>query len=295
MDDLATAYHATPPVVLLERVRRHLAYVSRLMDGKATLAERRRLVVAGGWLSLLGATCHIDLRQYPAAAARLRVAGSMARHAEQPEITAWCLETEAWRVLTDGDYARAVTLSHAAQEAAPRGGSAFIQATAQESRAWARLGDGRRTRDAMGRVQRLVSPMSMPDRPEHHYRYDPAKSEAYVATTLSWLGDPAAEGYARQVLARLESPPDGPPRPRRAATARLDLGLALLAAGQLDEAAHVTFYAVTSGLLVPSNSWRAAEVIEAVERRGMPEAADLRAAYREICRSRWGTRIGARP
>ena len=35
----------------------------------------------------------------------------------------------------------------------------------------------------------------MPDRPEHHYRYDPPKAQMYVATTLSWLGreDPNLE------------------------------------------------------------------------------------------------------
>jgi hypothetical protein len=68
---------------------------------------------------------------------------------------------------------------------------------------------------ALARVEALGSPMPLPDRPEHHYRYDPAKSEAYVATTLAWLGDRAAEGYARHILARLESAADGPPRPRR--------------------------------------------------------------------------------
>jgi len=35
--------------------------------------------------------------------------------------------------------------------------------------------------------------MHIPDRPEHHYYYDPAKSDAYIATTLAWLGDSAAE------------------------------------------------------------------------------------------------------
>jgi hypothetical protein len=109
-------------------------------------------------------------------------------------------------------------------------------------------------------------------------------SEAFMATTLSWLGDPAAESYARQVLARIEAPQDGPARPRRAASARLDLALALVATDQMDEAARLTLAAVTSGLLVPSNYWRAAEVISAVESRGVPQAAELREAYRELCR-----------
>jgi len=186
-------------------------------------------------------------------------------------------------VLTEGNYRRAVEISQAAQRIAPKSGSAFIQATAQEGRAWARLGDSGETRGALGRVEALVSPMPVPDRPEHHYRYDPAKSEAYTATTLAWIGDPAAERYARHILARLESAVDGPPRPRRAASARLDLSLALIAAGRDDEAAGTALEAIKSGRIVPSNYWRAREVISAVAERGLPEAADLAEAYREAC------------
>ncbi|MFC4906790.1 helix-turn-helix domain-containing protein [Actinomadura gamaensis] len=283
VDELAVAYPRTPPGALLVRARRHLSYVTALMDARMTLSERRRLLVIGGWLSLLAATCDIDLSQDHAAAARLRTAGQLARHAEHREITAWCLETKAWQELTAGKLNRAVELARAAQETAPDGSSAFIQATAQEGRAWARLGKGREARNALGRVQELVSALPMPDRPEHHYRYDPAKSEAYTATTLSWLGDPAGERYARQVLSRLETGVNGPARPRRAASARLDLALALLTADQPDEAAHTALEAVTSGRLVPSNYWRAAEVLTAVRRLGVPEATELGEAYRELC------------
>lgn len=282
VDDLAVAYPGTPPADLLHRVRRHLSYVEQLLDARKTLAEHRRLLVIGGWLSLLAATCHTDLQQRQAARARLRTAAQLAEQAGHPEIAAWCLETEAWQAVTDGDYRRAVTLSQGAQTVAPSTSSAFIQATAQEGRAWARLGASRETHDALGRVAELIAPLLTPERPEHHYRYDPAKGDAYAATTLSWLGDPTAEPYARRVLARLESTEHGPPRPRRAASARLDLSLALLAADQPDEAAHLTHMAVTSGVLVPSNHWRAAEVIAGVQARQLPEAADLLEAYREL-------------
>ncbi|WP_242902645.1 hypothetical protein [Actinomadura terrae] len=281
VDELAAAYPVAAPGELLKRTRRFLGYVSQLMDARMTLVELRRLVVVGGWLSLLAATCDIDLGQRPAAAARLRTAAQLAEHAEHPEILAWTLETRAWQKLTDGDYRGALSLARDAQDVAPRGGSAFIQATAQEGRAWARLAAGPETRDALARVERLVMPLTTPDRPEHHYRYDPAKSDAYTATTLSWLGDPAAEPYARGVLARLEGAVG---RPRRAASARLDLGLALLAAGRADEAAHTVLEAVTSGRLVPSNYWRAEEVIAAVQALDVPKAAELNEAYRELCR-----------
>ena len=91
-----------------------------------------------------------------------------------------------------------------------------------------------------------MSPLPMPEWPEHHYRYDPPKAQVYVATTLSWLGDKAAEGLARQVLAAFEAP-GARPRPRRAALARLDLALTLTAADKHDEAAGVTLEAIRSG------------------------------------------------
>ncbi len=282
VDDLAVSYPRTPPAELLERVRRHLAYVVGLLDARKTLAEHRGLLVVGGWLSLLGATCHVDLHERSAASARLRTAAGLAEEAGHAEIAAWCLETEAWQALTDGDYRQAVTLARGAQTLAPDGSSARIQATAQEGRAWARLGTAQETYGQLDKVAAMTSNLQTPDRPEHHFRYDPAKADAYVATTLSWLGDPAAEPYARQVLARMQAPADGRVRARRVASARLDLSLALVASGRPDEAAQETLTAVTSGVLVPSNYWRAAEVIVAVEAAHVPEVTDLREAYREL-------------
>jgi hypothetical protein len=129
---------------------------------------------------------------------------------------------------------------------------------------WARLGQARETYHALERVNRLVSPLPRPDRPEHHYRYDPEKSVAYTATTLAWLGDPAAERYAREVIARLRAAEDAAGWPRRVAAAQIDLSLALVAAGKHDEAAAMTPAAILSGRIVPSNHWRAAEVLGAV-------------------------------
>jgi tetratricopeptide (TPR) repeat protein len=279
-DDFATTYATTPPVLLLPRVRRHLAYVARLVEARKTLDQQRRLLVAGGWLSLLAATLDVDLRQRGRAAARLDTAWQMAEHAGHREILAWTLETRAWDVLTEGDYPRAVALSQQAQAIAPAGSSAHIQAIAQEGRAWARMGQRAQTRGALDRVARLVSPMRQPDRPEHHYQYDPAKALSYTATTLAWAGDPAAEEYAREVVRQLEAAADGVARPRRVASARLDLGLALVAAGQPDEAAAQALAAITSGRIVPSNWWRARELVAGVRQAGISETQELLDAMR---------------
>jgi len=279
VDDLAMKYSVTPPGDLLVRVRRYLRYVMSLVDARKTLDEHRRLLVIGAWLSLLAATLHIDLKQSTAATARLMTAAKLAQQTGHTEIYAWCFETEAWSVLTDGDYPRAVELSQVAQRFAPKGSSIAIQSTAQEGRAWARLGKSRETYKAIDRVAQLVSPLPKPDQPEHHYHYDPDKAVSYTATTLAWLGDPAAEPYAREVIARLSAAEQNGKWPRRIAAAQLDLGLALLASGKFDEACAAAQTAILSGRVVPSNHWRALEIVRAVEARGLPEAKDLRDAY----------------
>jgi transcriptional regulator with XRE-family HTH domain len=280
VDDFATVYPSTVPAALLPRVHAHLAYVARLLDGRATLAERRRLLVSGGWLSLLAATLLIDGHQDHAGIAYLRTAAQLAGEADHAELAAWCIETRAWQMLTAGNYRQAAELSRAAQEAAPAGSSAHIQATAQEGRAWARLGDGRPTRAALASVERLVSSLPVPEQPEHHYVYDPPKARVYIATTLAWIGDRAAEPAAREILAELLDHGGAPPRPRRIALARLDLALALSAAGKLDEATAAAADAVASGRLAPVDRPRVREIVAAVTSRAAPGAGELAEAYR---------------
>jgi hypothetical protein len=281
-DELAMRYPVVAPGELLAEVRRYSGYVAELLGARSTLAQHRRLLVLGGWLSLLAATVHIDLRQDRWATARLRTAETLAGEADVPEIRAWCFETDAWRALTSGDHSRAVRLSQVAQGLAPVGSSVAIQATAQEGRARARLGQVDETYAAIDRVQRLASGLVTPVRPEHHYRYDPAKAIAYSATTLAWLRDPAAEGFAREVIARLSPSPDSARWPRRVAMATLDLALVLVSQDRLDEACAVALDALRSGRVVPSNHWRAWEVVTAVRARGLPEADLLRDAYQAM-------------
>ena len=279
VDELAVKYPVTRPQELISPVRQHVSYVMRLLDARKTLDEHRRLLIVGAWFSLIAATLYIDLEQRAAANSWLATAASLAQQAGQSEIHAWRYETEAWQVLNDGNYHRAVELSQAAQRLAPRGSSAAIQATAQEGRAWARLGKVEETHNALTRVERFVSRMTQPETPEHHYHYDPDKAEAYVATTLAWLGDVASEHHSRHVVATLTQEAEAGRWPRRLASANVDLALALLLTDRLDEACAVTQASMLSGRLVASNHWRALEVVRAVEARDLPEAPDLRESY----------------
>lgn len=209
----------------------------------------------------------------------LATTASLAQQTGQTEIYAWRYETEAWEMLTNGDYHHAVELSQAAQQLAPRNSSAVIQATAQEGRAWARLSEAKETYDALNRLERFVSRLAQPETPEHHYRYDPGKAEAHVATTLAWLGDVAAEHHARHVVARFTQEAEAGRWPRRLASAKIDLALALLLTDRLDEACALAQECMLSGRLAASSHWRALEVVRAVEARGLSEASDLREMY----------------
>lgn len=281
VDDLASRYPVVPPADLLEELVQYLEYVTVLMAKRKRLSEHRRLLVVSGWFSLLAATVHVDLGHEMAASGYLRTASSLALDAEHDELRAWCYETEAWRVLTDGHYARALDLSQAAQSLAPVGSSIEIQSISQEGRALARLGRAAEMRDALKRVHDRVSPMTRPDRSEHHYKYDPDKSVAYTATTLAWAGDPAAEGYAREVIARLNPAEDFGRWPRRVASANLDLALALLVSARFDEACDAAQKAILSGRVVPSNRWRALEVVCSAESRKIGDARELREVYND--------------
>jgi hypothetical protein len=128
-------------------------------------------------------------------------------------------------------------------------------------------------------VEQLAERVAGGERPEHHYRYDPPKSQAYIATTLAWVGDTAAEGITREVLAAIEAPGAAPPRPRRAALARLDLALALTAAGKPDEAAATALQAVRSGRLAPVDGRRVRDIIRAVTASHALSARELAEAY----------------
>ncbi|GAA2819025.1 hypothetical protein GCM10010470_62980 [Saccharopolyspora taberi] len=231
---------------------------------------------------MLAATVHIDLNQHAPATARLRTAAGLATHAEQDEIRAWCYETEAWRTLTGGDYRRAAELSQHAQSIAPSGSSAEIQATTQEGRAWARLGEADATYRTVEHVHSLSAHLPKPVPAEHHYRYDPGKAAAYTATTLAWLGDPGGEQHAREVIARFRPTNDFQPWPRRYATAHVDLVLCAARNGRLDEAADAAQTAIASGQVTPSNWWRVREVVNHVTAGKLPTAGELQDSYQTM-------------
>jgi len=89
----------------------------------------------------------------------------------------------------------------------------------------------------------------------------------------------ASEHHARHVVARFTQEAEAGRRPRRLAAAKIDLARSLLLTDRLDEACALTQESMLSGRLAASNHWRALEVVQAIEARGLSEASDPRETY----------------
>jgi hypothetical protein len=288
VDGLCRSYSSGPPGEVRGEARRLLRHVTQLLGGRLTLQQRRQLLVAAGWLSLLASALHFDVGDRAAAEATRELAFHLGRQAGHHEIMAWTFETAAWFAVCDGRYREAVDFARAGQGFAGRATSASVQLALQEARAWARCGDKAEVRDAMRRASTALRRLPRPAHPEHHFVFDPAKLVFYMATCSVRVGDAdRAEDYAREVIAQSAGPSGVARWPRRLITARMDLGLALRQLNRPDEACYVGSLALASNSLVASNLWQASELDAKLvgEYASLPEAQQFHEQYLSARRS----------
>jgi transcriptional regulator with XRE-family HTH domain len=138
---LRGAAGSAPPGSLLPAVRAQRRYLATLLGGRLTVAQRRRLLVAAGWLSVVLARLHFEAGERDAAEASREAALRLARQAGNAELVAWALEAGAWWALVDGRFREAVQLARAGQDRAPPASAAAVQLALHEAQAWRRLGD----------------------------------------------------------------------------------------------------------------------------------------------------------
>jgi len=268
--ELCRRYTRIAPAALVDPVRGYRRHVFDLLDARMALGQRRELIVTAGWLSLLAACLHVDLGHYAAARESRRAAHDLGVDAGDRQIVAWGLEVRAWQAILARRYEDAVKLCDAGRDLAGRDTSASVQLTAQQARAQARLGRARETHDALEQAAASCARLPTPEHPDHHFTFDPRKLTSYTATALAWLGDgERAEPFAREVIDLRQR--DG--RPRRVATARIDLALILAQQNRPEEACDLGQLALASGRLVQSNIWRAAELDDAPSR--YPDAPEV--------------------
>jgi tetratricopeptide (TPR) repeat protein len=209
-----------------------------LQGQRLTLTQHREILTLGGWIALLLACVEYDSGDRQAAETTRRGALSLGTEADHAEIKGWAHEIKAWIDLTTGNYHGVVSAARAGIEAAPHH-SVAIQLSAQEAKAWARIGDRRQTEVALDKGRRLLEAMPYPDNLDHHFVVDPTKFDFYMMDCYRHLAeDRLAETLANEVI-QASTDFDGTERaPMRLAEARITLGVVAARQGDLEQAVH---------------------------------------------------------
>lgn len=199
---LCRSYSATRPRDLLREVAALRGQVRRMLEGKLTLEQRRRLLVSAAWLSLLLACVQFDVGERVAASVSRDVTLRLAEQAAQTELMAWSFEVLAWWAVDEGRYREAVQFSRAGIELADERTSARVQLGVQEARAWSRAGDAREAQASLEGARVALDKLPEPEHPDDHFVFDPPKLVFYASTIYAHLGSAsAAEEHSQEVIA----------------------------------------------------------------------------------------------
>ena len=120
VDRLRRSYASAPPALLIPRVQARLRGLRRLHTGRLNLAQRRQLLVAGGWLATLLATLQFDAGDQPAAEDSRDAALQLGKAAGHQEIMAWSFELLAWFALVNHQPREALDLAQQGSDACPQ-------------------------------------------------------------------------------------------------------------------------------------------------------------------------------
>jgi hypothetical protein len=201
-----------------------------------------------------------------------------------PEIAGWAHEMSSWFALTQGRYRDAIKAAVTGQELT-RGSSVHVQLIAQEAKARARLGETG-LGGLLERGRHVLDSLPAPERPDHHFKVDPAKLD-YYAMDIHRLSrdDEQATVYAREVLARHVQQDGTADAPMRVTEARLTLATAASRDGDLEQAVGLALTALNGGRRsLPSMLMVAgeldAELQQRYPREGLTE--DFREAVRTL-------------
>jgi transcriptional regulator with XRE-family HTH domain len=235
VEELCCQYNRRDALELRQEAHEWLQYVGTLLRRPVGLRAHTDLLIAGGWLALLAGCVEYDLGMGTAAESTRVAAAQLGAEAGHPEIVGWGHEMTAWFALTQGRFRQAVDASRRGQAVA-QGTSVQVQLIAQEAKARARLGEsGLTTLLESGR--HLLEELPYPDRPDNHFKVDPAKWDYYAMDVHRMAQDNAqASEYAASVIGDNIAPDGTELSPMRIAECRLTLAFVAGRDGDLEQA-----------------------------------------------------------
>jgi hypothetical protein len=172
------------------------------------------------------------------------------------QVGAWAEDVRATDALYAGRPLDALAAATRGLAVAPRDGNAAIRLSAQQARAYAKLGDRQGFTEAADRLNRYrdVLPLSS----SGLFTVDSVRLVSYEASSWGWLGEYGkARAAATEAITHYSAMP-GPYRaPTRLAIAHLDLALAYVATGEPDAAVAAARPVLAGDRLVQSIRGRA--------------------------------------
>lgn len=235
VEQLGVEYFAVPPAEFRETALSWRRYVVRLLEGRLTLGERRRLYAVAGWLSGLVAEASLALGEH--AEPHCATALSLAQEVGDAYLAGWVRGTQAQIALYAGDPREAVAFAQAGRRVAPVGSAALVRSCTQEARANARIGDRVGTQMALDAAEEAWNFLTK-SQCRSIYSLGTSYLPYCSATAFVWLGD---QVHARMCASHAVELADSEQEPTISTrvSVRADLAIALAQAREPDAAAAV--------------------------------------------------------
>jgi transcriptional regulator with XRE-family HTH domain len=265
VERLGLVYLNTPPGSLLDELGWYRRRAVEVLGGRHTLAQRRRLYVAAGWLTGLLGHLSFDLGDYQAARAHCVTAWQLADDAGERELGAWVRSIQAMVALYTRRFREAVRYAEAGGELAAPGRTGSVQLPVLAARAHARLGNRRETDLAIRQAEQAFGALQVASQPESVFSVDEARVPFCAGTAYAWLDPQRAAAYSREAISLYDAATGTGRWPANRALARLDLATALAQLGEPEEASQTALEALAIFSERPVDSvMRRARDLEAV-------------------------------
>jgi hypothetical protein len=202
-------------------------------------------------LSVLLAWIAHDLGRKDVVDAYCDDAWEQGQQAGAPQVGAWAEDVRATDALYDDRPLDALAAATRGLAVAPQGGNAATRLAAQQTRAYAKLGDRQGFTEAAQHLARDRD--SLPLASSGLFAVDNVRLTSYEASSWGWLGEHAKARAAATEAITHYSAMSGPYRaPTRLAIAQLDLALAHVATGEPEAAVAAARPVLTKARLVQS-------------------------------------------
>jgi tetratricopeptide (TPR) repeat protein len=284
---LCCDYSHADPAALVKQGQQWLNNMIGLLDKRLTLSQHREILNNAGMLALLVGCLEYDLGDSRTAEATRRMALELGRESGDPGIVGWAHEMLAWFHLTAGNYRAVIPAAEAGVLAAPSQ-SVAVQLFGQLGKAYARMGQPEKVREALEKGSELLASLPYPERPDNHFVVDPDKWDFYAMDTYRIVGeDELAKRNAEEVIQRSVGPDGVQIAPMRTTEAQLTLGVIAAREGDTEEAAALGIQALRAGRQSrPSLLMVGSELERELDTYGAKAGADFRELLNDIKRDR---------